>query len=439
MIHRPGFFLDQHLKYTLILILWLISGAIVDSMALQLYQPVKVQKIDSSGVLICKGLVMDAESGLRLALASISVEGTKMATVTNSEGEFLLKIPETYRTARLLVSFLGYQKTYFPVSVFLDGISRLELKVMPVPLPEVNVVFKDAESLMKTVLEKRGDNYVNTPTLMTAFYRETIRKRKTYVVLLESVVDVLKMPYTSVRRDVASLYKVRKNTDYAKLDTVVFKLMGGPYNTLFSDLMKTPEDMFTEKIFENYTFSFDRSTRIDDRLVYVLNFKQRSSVPDPLYYGKLYIDSETLALVSAVYDINLADPEKVSGLFIRKKPLNAKVTVTKARYQVNYLVRDNQWYLGYSRAELGVEINWKRRLFHTNYESVMEMAVTDWTSDVPENWNRSGSRLRTNVVVSDAVTGFLDPDFWGLSNVIEPDKSIESAIRKITRKLEQHK
>jgi hypothetical protein len=396
-------------------------------------------KADSIKFLTCKGFVTDAESGLPLAYASVLVEGSNIATVTNSEGEFSLKIPNTFRDGRLMVTFLGYQNELFPIAGFADGQNRVVLKISAVPLPEVSVVFKDAESLMQAVLDKRGENYVNDPTMMTAFYRETIRKRKSYVALLESVVDVYKMPYTSVRKDVAALYKVRKNTDYSRLDTVVFKLMGGPYNALYSDVMKDPENVFTEKIFDNYTFSFDRSTMVDDRLVYVLNFKQRSYVTDPLYYGKLYIDAQTLALVSAVYDLNLENPDVVSGLFIRKKPLNAKVTVSKARYRVNYLTRDDSWYIGYCRIELDVVVNWKRRLFNTKYESVMEMAITDWTTDVEKNWLRAGERLKPSVVVSEAAAGFFDPDFWGLSNVIEPDKSIESAIIKIQKRLKERK
>ena len=30
---------------------------------------------------------------------------------------------------------------------------------------------------------------------------------------------------------------------------------------------------------------------------------------------------------------------------------------------------------------------------------------------------------------------FTDPEFWGEYNVIEPDQSIESAIRRLSRKL----
>jgi hypothetical protein len=33
------------------------------------------------------------------------------------------------------------------------------------------------------------------------------------------------------------------------------------------------------------------------------------------------------------------------------------------------------------------------------------------------------------------VSGFADPEFWGEYNVIEPEKPIEQAIRKIQRKM----
>jgi len=40
--------------------------------------------------------------------------------------------------------------------------------------------------------------------------------------------------------------------------------------------------------------------------------------------------------------------------------------------------------------------------------------------------------------MSDAVSGFADPDFWGKYNVIEPEKSIDQAIRKIQRKMKRN-
>ena len=41
--------------------------------------------------------------------------------------------------------------------------------------------------------------------------------------------------------------------------------------------------------------------------------------------------------------------------------------------------------------------------------------------------------------MSDKAFGFSDPNFWGAYNVIEPEKSIESAIKKIKRQLKKIK
>ena len=161
---------------------------------------------DSVLTLLCKGVVVDAESGSPLSYASVLVTGTNRATVTNLEGEFSLRMPASYSHTKLMVSYMGYQNAYVTVGDFLNGKNRLRLKMIAVPLPEVNVVFKNAETLIQAMLDKRKENYVEEPTLMTAFYRETIRKRRTYVGLLESVVDVYKFPYSSERNDMQIVF-----------------------------------------------------------------------------------------------------------------------------------------------------------------------------------------------------------------------------------------
>jgi hypothetical protein len=64
------------------------------------------------------------------------------------------------------------------------------------------------------------------------------------------------------------------------------------------------------------------------------------------------------------------------------------------------------------------------------------MAVTDWKiSDNDSNYQ--GEKLKPNVILTDKTSGFADPEFWGEYNIIEPEKSIENAIKKINRKLER--
>lgn len=393
--------------------------------------------VDSLQYIHCKGLVIDAASGTPLSYASILVEGTNLASVTNADGEFLLKVPQRLKSNYLLITYIGFQNERIQVASFTNEVRRIPMKISEVGLNEVKIVFKDAEELMRTVFDLKKENYVTEPTLMTAFYRETIKLRKTYVSLLEAVVDVYKYPVSSARDDLASLYKVRKKTDYSKVDTLVLKLAGGPYNTLYLDVMKNLDYTFTHQVFTNFDFKSFPTTMVNNHPVYVVEFKQKPYIKEPLFYGKLYVDAVNLAMFSASFDINLDDVEKTTELFVLNKPDAADVEVTKAHYQVNYLLRDGKWYMSYGRAEMNFKVDWKRKLFNTTYETVFEMAVTDWKPDTGGKWARAHDRLRPNVVVADEAAGFIDTDFWGVENIIEPDKSIEAAISKIQKKLKE--
>ena len=174
---------------------------------------------------------------------------------------------------------------------------------------------------------------------------------------------------------------------------------------------------------------------VDNHPVYVVDFKQKSYVTEPLFYGKLYIDAVNLAMFNATFDLNLNNVKQATSLFVLSKPEAADIEVTKAHYQVNYLLRDGKWYMSYGRVEMNFKVNWKRKLFNSTYETVFEMAVTDWKPDSGGKWTRSHDRLKSNTVIADEAEGFADVDFWGSENIIEPDKSIEIAIGKIQKKL----
>lgn len=394
------------------------------------------QKNDSDFVEF-SGKVVDVKNGDVLPFATLSVEGSNITTVSNSEGEFSLKIPKEFQDKTLTVSYIGYKNKILKISELKQENSRITLEPMIVSLPEINVISTDAENLVLSVLENRYKNYPEEELLMTAFYRETIKKNRSYVSLSEAIVDILKQPYSSFRQDQAELYKSRKQSDYKKMDTLVFKLMGGPYNSLYMDVMKNPDYLFTESILDNYEFSFDRTTYIDHQLIYIVNFKQRPFVNIPLYYGKLYIDAESLALRSAIFHLDLTDKEKSASMLIRKKPLNAKVFLTNASYRMDYIEKDGKWYYNYSRIELDFKIDWKRKLFNSNYYTVVEMAVTNWEKATEEK--KLKNKLRPTVIIADEASGFSDPEFWGSYNVIEPEKPIESAIKKIQKQLEKRK
>ena len=385
-----------------------------------------------------EGKVIDINSNEPLIFANIVINNSNISTVTNSDGEFLLKVPESYFDGALTLSHLGYEKKEIKIST-IQNHGKISLTPAITRLDEISITTttKDAKNLVVEMLSKKSKLYNTDNTLMTAFYRETIKKRKRNASLSEAVVKIHKQPYSNFKKDNIVLVKARKNTDYTKLDTIALKLQGGPFSNLYTDIIKYPEYIFTKEDIPLYSFSFDTSTRINEKLIYVINFKQKKNINTPLYYGKLYIDAETLALTNATYSLNVSNKELSSQMYVRKKPRKADVYPTEATYRVNYITKDGKWQYAYSNISLTFKVNWKGKLFNNIYTLNSEMAITDWKiNDTKLAKNRS-QLIRPTTILSEKASGFSDPRFWGAYNIIEPEKSIESAIKKIQKQLKR--
>lgn len=393
-------------------------------------------QLPDSAFAVFSGIII-GEKNDQLPYAVLSVEKTNISTVTNADGEFLLKVPKADMDKNLLISFLGYENLRIALVSLLPAGNKIRMKPLPFTLPPLEVISKDPESIIRKMMENRNKNYSQRDMMMTAFYRETIKKKNTNISLSEAIVEVYKRAYNSSLHDMASLFKSRKSTDYNKLDTLVFKLMGGPFNNIYLDVMRYPDYIFSENIFENYEFKFLKTDQINDRVVYVIDFRQLRHIAEPLFYGNLYVDAETFALAKAEFDMDLTNNDEATRIFVRKKPFNAKINTTRAHYVIDYRLVDDTWYYSYGRIDLGLKINWQKRLFHTFYNSVIEMAATDWSDDMDRKTFRTKDRISPTVVIQDEASGFSDPEFWGEYNIIEPDKSIENAISKIKKQLEK--
>jgi hypothetical protein len=384
-----------------------------------------------------KGKVVDAETGTPLVFATVAVKESNVAIVTNIDGEFSLKITDMETSKNIEVTFLGYKNKTVLISDLKDNGFKnvISLEQAPIPIKEIVVKPMNPDDIMQKAIANIGKNYESVPNLMTAFYRETIRKNRTYVSIGEAVVEIFKAPYQNdVRFDGARIYKGRKSSDVEKMDTVLFKLQGGPTSVLELDIAKNTEMILTKEAMEYYTYTLTGVIEIDGRPHYVIEFLQKPSVEIPLFMGSYYIEMDSYAITEAEFGFNLSDKEKATSIFIRKKPIGMEVTPEIATYRTKYREQNGKWYFAYSRAEVKFKVDWKKKLFHTFYTTMSEIAVTDRTDQ--EVIKISGKeKIRYSDVFSEKVSSFTDPQYWGDYNVIEPDQSIESAIRKLSRKL----
>lgn len=389
-------------------------------------------------ILTVKGRVIADDSGKPLEYVTLTINNTNFSTVTNQDGYFLLRIPASAQNFQLKVQHLGYESILIPVITLLNKEDNvLRMITSSIRLGEIQVVSGDGTQLIKDALLSINRNYENNPNMMVAFYRESIKKGSNYLSLVEAVLDIYKESYRSYNNDQARIYIGRKATDVNSKDTIFLKFQGGISDALMLDVAKNPDIIFNEYTFDKYVFDIDGIITIDDRPQYIISFHPLPDVAEIMFRGKIYLDVEKLAFRRMEFSMNVENRKDAAAIFIRKKPSSMRITAEKATYISDFLEKDDKWYFNYCSMQVSFKVRWKRRwfgLFSSTYTIFSEMAMTDRYEDGVQKFPRR-ERIRSTDVIAEKVEYFQDPNFWGDYTVIEPDKEISSAIKRLSNRL----
>ena len=389
---------------------------------------------DSSTYVSYQGFVKNAKTNELLSFASITLDKSSTATVSNIDGEFTIKVDNNNKAENLNVRYIGFKNKSLALSS-IDSKKILTIELEPVTefITELTIRPTNAAEIISNVLRNISLNYSTDPVMMTGFYRETVKNRRDYVSISEAVVDIYKSPYNSdVQFDQVKIDRGRKSTNVTKMDTLLVKMQGGPTISLMLDIVKNPYTLFTNEFEKIYEFNVENLVSINDRLHYVIGFKQRSYIDEPYFFGKFYIEIDRLAISEIEFSLNLDNKEEASRIFIKRKPAGVRVTPLKTTYRAIYTIQDNKWFFNYGRAEVKFKLNWKKKLFNTTYSLMSEIAITDRNTEEATKINRK-ARFNKGDIMEEEVNAFFDPEFWGDYNLIEPDESIEQAIKKLYR------
>jgi len=387
------------------------------------------ESIDRS---LLKGRVQDSRSGKPLPYATLALFGTSLGSITNQEGEFTFKIPTDLADPILVVSYMGYKNLLYPVRYPVEDIQVIRLKRETIPLQEVIIRIADPGLLLNEAISRIPDNYLKDHSTMTAFYRESIKRNDHCMVYSEAVLDVAKNPYTSFSaNDQVRIQKRRKITDISEEDTVMIKLRSGIFTSLSLDVVKNRPDFLRDDFANRYDLEFTDMMSYGDKLVYVISFSQKSSIPDLLFMGQLYLAQEDLAIVAADFEFNPDLIHKESGLFLVSRTPKIRIKPIMAKYHVDYRSTGSKYYISQVRAELEMKVRRRRKWIGARYRVAIEMAITDLIPNQRLRIDLS-DRVKPNIVLSDEPFQS-DPMFWGIYNTIEPEASLLESISKLEK------
>ena len=407
---------------------WLMFFLLLDIAPLQAREEV-------DGYFTVTGVVRNKDDRKKLENVNVSVPGTNIGTVTNSDGLFSLKIKDAEIVRGLEVSHIGYLNTQISLKENKD-LSALTVWMMPAPnlLSEIVIFGNNARGIVEEAIRKIPVNYSPNENMLTTFYRETVQKRRRYISVSEGVIDVYKTAYNDrvPVKDKVQLQKGRRLLSQKTSDTLAVKVVGGPSLAIYLDVVKNQDALLNMGDLDYYEFHIEEPVNFDNRMQYVISFRPKVNLMYALFYGKLYIDFEKLAFTRAEFSLDMKNKTKAVEAILHKKPLGLQFKPQEVSYLVTYKEQNGKTYLNYIWNTIRFKCDWKKRLFSSGYTVYSEMVVTDRQED---NFTAISNKtaFKEKQVFYDLVDEYWNEDFWKEYNIIEPTESLEHAVNKLKK------
>ena len=407
---------------------WLMFFLLLDIAPLQAREEV-------DGYFTVTGVVRNKDDRKKLENVNVSVPGTNIGTVTNSDGIFSLKIKDAEIVRGLEVSHIGYLNTQISLKENKD-LSTLTVWMIPAPnlLSEIVIFGNNARGIVEEAIRKIPVNYSPNENMLTTFYRETVQKRRRYISVSEAVIDVYKTAYNDrvPVKDKVQLQKGRRLLSQKTSDTLAVKVVGGPSLAIYLDVVKNQDALLNMGDLDYYEFHIEEPVNFDNRMQYVISFRPKVNLMYALFYGKLYIDFEKLAFTRAEFSLDMKNKTKAVEAILHKKPLGLQFKPQEVSYLVTYKEQNGKTYLNYIWNTIRFKCDWKKRLFSSGYTVYSEMVVTDRQED---NFTAISNKtaFKEKQVFYDLVDEYWNEDFWKEYNIIEPAESLEHAVNKLKK------
>lgn len=393
-------------------------------------------KQDTTASVIISGTVFDELSRKPIQYVSVAIEGTSEGTITNGEGLFVMKLPHNRQQRNIRISHIGYKPYSLPVTLVRNQRIDIYLKADIVSLQEVVIRRVDPVEIVTNAIKNRKKNYSSEPYYLTTFYREGVLKNGNYINYAEAIFKVYKPALTQfLGVDQVSEVKSRKIVNVDQKDTLLMKLKGGISTCLSLDIAKSTPDFLELDEMDRYRYTLSDIVSYESNNAYAISFVQRAEVEEPLYTGTLFIDTDSLAILGAEFEINPAYISKAADYLITKNSRTHIVKPERFTYSISYRKMGDYYYTSHAKCDMQLKVRKKGRFFSNTYTAFLEMATCNIDTKNVTKFVKQET-IHPQVVFLDAPYSY-DPDFWGDFNYIVPEEKLTEALKRINAKIER--
>lgn len=318
------------------------------------------------------GKVLDKNNNDPLPFATIAIKGTILGTTTNSQGGFVLSIPDQYRNSSIIVSFMGYQDNEIPISELKDG-EVILMEEYIFELQEIEIRPWEVWDYINAAWKNVPVTHTDKPYISSGYYSEYITENDSYLKFTEGVIDTYNIPYgdtasfhskivqARTRKDIETLKFMRKRIDKRMEkekkkaikrgeeweetnldDEIVNSSFGGPSQILEADPLRDTASFIDPRLKKYWNHEIAGYTRIFDQNVIIISYESRKKYEQQKGKGKIYISLEDDAFVAFEFESRIIIPDAVRPLLFL---FGLGITDPIIKGAVHYKPFNNKWYL----------------------------------------------------------------------------------------------
>lgn len=380
------------------------------------------------------GKIIDAETSEPLPFATIGISHRGKGTVTNYNGDFILRISEENLYDTLTVSYVGYVNRLLPVRSLPGNVMTITMDRDYIPIPEVIIRAQDPLLILRRTVSSVASNYGTTPAMLTGFYREGVYRKKEPQIYSEAVLKIYKSPYSrSLQNDQIKVIRSRKIENLEARDTLAVRLKAGLSATLSLDGIRHMFDFLDPQSFDSYEYHLTDIVTIDGETAYMISFRQREWVTEPLMQGDMYINADNYSLMLAEFEVNPQYIDQTGESFISRLPKDYSMKPEYVRYRTRYRNVDGRYYLSHVRGDLGFMARGRKKVFNSRFNVFFELAVTEHRTENVARFDHE-ELAPAYSIFSQTINGY-DPGFWKDFDFLKPEDDLVAALDKLRVRL----
>jgi hypothetical protein len=402
-------------------------------------EKVRLLKSDTSSVKelnYITGVIEDDETLEPLSFATLALKNKGKGTVTNSNGEFGLKITSDLVTDTLSVSYLGYLVREIPVRQALGNNFTILMKREFISIPEIIIKNQVPQEIISKARYAIPHNFGDSPALMTGFYREGVIKKRELQTYSEAVLQIYKSAYSgTLYGDQIKVFKSRKIENSNRRDTLSMRLKAGLSSCLDLDGAKNIFDFLSPERMSDYRYRITDIVTYEDESAYVIEFEQREDIDIPLFKGTIYINTADFGILHADFELNNALVHKMKDFLVSNRTRGFNTMPVSVKYSVSYRKMNNRYFLSHVRGDLIFSSSQKKKLFKTQFNVFLELAITDINLKNVTRFERE-ELAPIHAIFSKTITSY-DPQFWGDQDFLRPEDNLLQALKNMNVKLHE--